>query len=335
MAKLIVIIGITGIQGSSVANVFLNETGWKIRGITRDPSKPESKALASKGVEIVKGDLNDVESMKTAVRGASVVFGNTAFPDAFGNPSAENIAKLAPGPTLLERCYETELQQGKNIADAVATVDNLELFVWSSLSHAKKWSGGKYTGIYHFDSKAHVVDYINSVHPNLAKKMSLLQLGLYATNWKMGEASSIPFIRRPDGSIVLRVPGNGDIPIPFIVPEDTGYFVKALTRVPARKNVIAFGDRLTWAEYIQLWSKTTGIPAILEKTTISEHAKLAPWGFGKEIAEMVAYAGEFGYDGSDPSVVSPQQLGIDVPVTRIEQYIRNEDWSLIVAEKST
>ena len=86
-------------------------------------------------------------------------------------------------------CYELEKQQGKNIADAVATVKGLERFVWSSLSNASKWSGGKYTGVYHFDSKAHVVDYINSQHPKLAEKMSILQMGLFVTNWKWGEVA--------------------------------------------------------------------------------------------------------------------------------------------------
>lgn len=117
------------------------------------------------------------------------MFGNTVFPEAFSNPTAENAPKLASGQTLREWCYETELRQGKNIADAVATVDTLDLFVWSSLSHARKWSGGQYTGIYHFDSKAHVVDYINSVLPSLATKMSILQMGLFITNWKWGQAS--------------------------------------------------------------------------------------------------------------------------------------------------
>ncbi|RFU81652.1 nadp-binding [Trichoderma arundinaceum] len=330
MAKLIVIIGITGIQGSSVANVFLKENGWKIRGVTRDPSKPESRALASKGIEIVKGDVDDVDSIRAAIQGASVVYGNTVFPAAFANPTAENVAKLAPGPTLRERCYETELQQGKNVADAVATVESLELFVWSSLSDAKKWSRGKYAGVYHFDSKAHVVDYIHRVHPNLAKKMSLLQLGLYITNWKWGPAS-IPWEKQPDGSMILRMPGSGDVPIPLVVPSDTGYFVRALTQVSAGKNLIAFGDRITWVDYVQLWSKVTGVPATFEKTTVSEHAKLAPGGYGEEIAEMLAYSQDFGYDGGDPSVISAEQLGVDVPVTRIEQYIREEDWSPLLS----
>jgi hypothetical protein len=122
------------------------------------------------------------------------VFGNTAFSEAFSNPTANNMPELTPGQTLREWCYETELQQGKNIADAVATVDNLDLFVWSSLSDAKKWSKGKYSGVYHFDSKAHVVEYINSTYPDLAKKMSIIQMGLFVNNWKWGQAS-VPWER--------------------------------------------------------------------------------------------------------------------------------------------
>jgi hypothetical protein len=83
-------------------------------------------------------------------------------------------------------CYELEFKQGKNIADAVATVQDLELFVWSGLSDAKKWSGGKYPGVYHFDSKAHVVDYIKEKYPAVASRMSILMLGLFITNWKWG-----------------------------------------------------------------------------------------------------------------------------------------------------
>jgi hypothetical protein len=152
-------------------------------------NKPESNALAAQGVEIVAANIDDKSSIKAAMQGASVVFGNTVFNDAFIRPTKEIEEQLKPGQSLREWCYETELRQGKNIADAVATLDTLELFVWSSLSNASKWSGGEYKGVYHFDSKAHVVDYIHRDHPALAKKMSLLQLGLFITNWKWGPAS--------------------------------------------------------------------------------------------------------------------------------------------------
>jgi hypothetical protein len=152
--------------------------------------KPVSKALAAKGIEIVKGDAEDVESIKAAVQGASIVFGNTVFSQASADPEGDKLVNLAPNQSVREWSYETELRQGKNIADAVATVaDGLDLFLWSSLSHASKWSKGKYTGVFHFDSKAHVVDYINDVYPQLAKKMSILQMGLFVTNWKWGQGN--------------------------------------------------------------------------------------------------------------------------------------------------
>jgi hypothetical protein len=172
-----------------VAEAFLKDPSWKIRGISRDPAKPESEALKKKGIEIVKGDSDDVESLKAAFQGAQAIFGNTAFSNAFAMPTEADLAKLKPNQTLREWCYGLEYSQGKNIADAVATVDTLELFIWSTLSHSSKWSKGKYKGVFHFDSKAHVVDYINEVYPEVAKKMSLVQMGLFITNWKWGQAA--------------------------------------------------------------------------------------------------------------------------------------------------
>ncbi|PVH77871.1 NAD(P)-binding protein [Cadophora sp. DSE1049] len=331
MSKLVVIVGITGNQGSSVASAFLRDPTWKIRGTSRDPAKPSSQALISQGIEIVAGDVDDVASLKTAFKDANLIFGNTAFSNAFAMPTASDLEKLAPGQTLREWCYELEVQQGKNIVDAAASVvDTLDLFVWSTLSHASKWSKGKYTGVYHFDSKAKVVDYLNENYPALERKTSLLQMGLFITNWKWGQAA-VPWEKRPDGSLLLAVPGSGDVPIPLIVPSDAGKFVKALSQVSPGKNLLAFGDLITWSEYVALWSKTTGFPATFEKSTVAALDKLAPGGYGEEIGEMYAYMQEFGYWGKDdPSVIFPIDLGVEVDATRIEDYIKNEDWSELV-----
>ena len=138
--------------------------------MARQPDRVDSKALVAQGIEIVKGDVDDISSLKLAFQGASVIFGNTAFPNAFAMPTEADISKLKEGQTLREWCFETEVRQGKNISDAVASVNNLDLFVWSTLSDATKWSGGKYKGVYHFDSKAVVVDYIKDVYPQVADK---------------------------------------------------------------------------------------------------------------------------------------------------------------------
>jgi hypothetical protein len=87
------------------------------------------------------------------------------------------------------------------------------------------------------------------------------------------------------------------------VPGDAGYYVRAITQVGPGKNVLAFSKRLTWAEYVKIWSEITGVDAKFSKTTVAEHDKLSPGGPSEEMAEMYAYAMDFGYDGSDPSVV--------------------------------
>jgi uncharacterized protein YbjT (DUF2867 family) len=57
MSKLITVFGATGNQGGSVIEQLLNDAAtaqeFKIRGITRDTSKPAAQELAKKGVEVV------------------------------------------------------------------------------------------------------------------------------------------------------------------------------------------------------------------------------------------------------------------------------------------
>ncbi len=56
--KIVVVFGATGAQGGSVIRALMNDpeaaNQFRIRGITRDPSKPNAQALAEKGVECVK-----------------------------------------------------------------------------------------------------------------------------------------------------------------------------------------------------------------------------------------------------------------------------------------
>lgn len=56
MSKLITVFGATGNQGGSVVTYILSHPTlskeYKVRGITRNASKPDAKALAAKGVEI-------------------------------------------------------------------------------------------------------------------------------------------------------------------------------------------------------------------------------------------------------------------------------------------
>ena len=79
MSKLICVIGATGNQGGSVVERFLLDTNYRVRGITRNPDSPAAQKLAAKGVEIVKADLNDVDSLVSAFQGANAIFSVTNY----------------------------------------------------------------------------------------------------------------------------------------------------------------------------------------------------------------------------------------------------------------
>ena len=166
----------------------------------------------------------------------------------------------------------------------------------------RKWSKGKYTWVYHFDSKAKAVDYIKQQLPALAKKMSVVQIGLYFTHWQ-----TMPFLapqKQVDGKYVLSLTADPDAPIPMIdTRKDTGYFVRALVQVPPGKNLLAFGSMISWKDYMALWAEVLQVPAAYRQITIEDVDKIAPGGLGREVGEGWASQGEFGYDGGDPSVV--------------------------------
>ncbi|KAG6890059.1 hypothetical protein C0995_012517 [Termitomyces sp. Mi166 len=327
--KLIVIVGITGTQGGSVANVFLSELGWRIRGVTRDVTQEASKNLEAKGIEMVAGDLDNTSSLIPAFEGAHVIFGVTDFWQPIRHP--EITVPLPSGQPLNQACYHLEVQRGKNLANAAAQVSTLEHFIFSSVSDAKKWSKGKYSRVYHFDAKAAVVDYIRESLPNLSKKMSALHVGLYVTNWKI--FSFLGPRKQPDGTYVVSLPADPNTPLPMIDPsKDTGHLVRALIQVPPGKTVLGFGSMISWNDYMKLWGNILGFPGSrYEQIDIKTAARLVlDRELGYEIAEGFAFMGEFGFDGGDPTMLHPQDLGVDCPTTSMETYIRNEDWSSIL-----
>jgi len=117
--KTIAVVGSTGSQGGGVCRAILGDAagGFACRSITRDPTKDKAKDLASKGAEVVKADLDDVESLKKAFAGAHGVYAVTNFWEHFS--------------------AEKEKAQAKNIADA-AKAAGVKHVVWSTLEDTRK-----------------------------------------------------------------------------------------------------------------------------------------------------------------------------------------------------
>jgi NmrA-like family len=186
MSRILVVLGATGTQGASVVDAFLPlAPKWQIRAVTRNPDAAAARSLSARGIQVVKADTGDVSTLKNAFAGAAAIFAVTDYWAPFWLPSAR--AKLPKGQTLREYAYDDEIRHGTNIANATAEVQTLTHFIWSALPSPKKASNGKYSGIYHFDSKEAITEYIREKQPHLAEKMSVIFISFYISNLIMYE----------------------------------------------------------------------------------------------------------------------------------------------------
>jgi uncharacterized protein YbjT (DUF2867 family) len=81
----IAVVGATGAQGGGLCRAILDHApgGFACRALTRDPAKEAAKALASRGAEVVKANLDDVGSLRRAFTGAHGAFCMTNFWEHF------------------------------------------------------------------------------------------------------------------------------------------------------------------------------------------------------------------------------------------------------------
>ncbi|KAK7414936.1 hypothetical protein QQX98_006261 [Neonectria punicea] len=327
-SKIIVILGATGNQGGSVVNSFLNDPVWRVRAITRNTSSPKAQALAARGAEVVQADMDSPATLSAAFEGAHAVFAVSDFWGLYGDPANRSKAKPGQPPNVLAGEHET--QQLKNVIDAAAKVPTLERFILSSLSSPTKWSKGKYTHVYHFDSKANAEQYGRDKYPELFAKTSIFQAGLFLSAFVLNDI--IKPVKNADGVVQFIGPLDADTKLPFIAgEEDSGPIVKALVEEPAGKNVIAYREWLTLRELIAIFTKATGRTA--EAVTVPIGGPRIPDELKQEIADNFAYINEFGYEGrDDPTVIHPRELESSLSLGTAYDYIKKQDWSKVFNE---
>lgn len=335
MSKLLVIIGISGAQGSSVHNVFKNEAGWRIRGITRDPAKHQH--LESEGVELVKANLDDQASLEQAFTGANAVFAMSDFFQPLFNGTAMVEKARREGQKPGELALQNDFAQGKNIVHAAAKqLQTLDRLVFSTLSAASIWSRGEVTGNYHFDSTAMTVQYLKDQFPELAAKTSYLQLGNFFVNWRY--LAPAMFKKQEDRSMLIKYLHLRDSqPQPWVdASHDTGHFVRALIlsdQAPPGTTMAGYRDKLmTIEEYVALWGKINGARTSYEPLTLEDMiASGMPGWLAEELEISGYYCSKYGCSGGDPEVKAPMDCGVDMSkLPSVEDWIRNEDWSSVL-----
>jgi uncharacterized protein YbjT (DUF2867 family) len=213
MAKIIAVVGATGVQGGGLARAILADpgSGFSVRAITRDPNKDNAKALAAKGAEVVSANLDDVESLKKAFAGAHGVFAVTNFWEHFS--------------------AEKDKAQAKNIADA-AKAAGVKHVIWSTLEDTRQFMSAddkrmpilqeKYR-VPHFDAKAEANAYFSGVPSTMLVTSfywdNLFMFGLapkkgddgvYAWAFPMGNAKLAGIAGEDIGKCALGVFKGGD-----------------------------------------------------------------------------------------------------------------------------
>jgi len=264
--KVITVFGATGNQGGSTVSAILNtpnlSSKYKIRAITRDPSKPAAQSLSSRGAELAKADLNDMASVQSAVSGSYGVFAVTNY--------WETASKSG------------ELQQGKNIVDACKQA-GVKHLVWSCLPNVTKMTNGELTKVEHFDSKAEVAEYAEQVKGDML--VSYFMPGYFMSN--------LTRQFNPDadsGVITLTQPWHPTKTyLPMLdIQQDTGLFTAGLFEAGAEADGVYVQGVSEWMhpkEVTDTLSQITGreIRFVEKPASVESAAQL-----GNKIAEELA-----------------------------------------------
>ncbi|KAJ6472373.1 hypothetical protein C8R47DRAFT_1146546 [Mycena vitilis] len=294
---IITIFGATGSQGSSVLNAVLADGKYTPRAVTRNVDSESARALRTKGVEVVQGDLFSKKSLKLAIKGSDFIFGVTNFWDPSVFPGTPN--------------GRGEYEQGKNLVDAAKETEGTKFFVWSGLPSSKTLSNGKYE-VYHIDNKADIWEYLKSSGVPCAA----VDTGYFADNlWKLGA------LKKTDtGAYEIPIPKyNAKATQTFTWTRDIGPAVVALLHNHTEPSVAgkAFPVVTGIMTYPELASKISA--AIGKEVTFKAEETSGL----KELDDMYAYQADFGMF-KDTEVPNPALVKLGVKLGTIDEVIATE-----------
>ncbi len=241
--KVIAVVGATGAQGGGLVRAILSDPKGEFaaRAITRDVNSDKAKELARLGAEVVAADVNDVESLKQAFKGAYGVYCVTFFWQDFS--------------------AEKEIAQATNMARA-ARETGVRHAIWSTFEDTRKWVPltdnrmptlmGNYK-VAHFDGKSEA----NHVFTENGVPTTFLLTSFYWENMIYFGAGPQ---KGPDGTLALTYP-MGDKKLPGMASEDIGkcaYGIFKKGRELVGKTVGVAGEHLTGTQMASALSKALG-----------------------------------------------------------------------------
>ncbi len=261
--QVILVTGATGRQGGAVARHLLAD-GWPVRALVRDPGKPTAEALVQQGVELVRGDLDDPDSLEQALTGV------------YGVYSVQNF--WLPGVGA-----EGERRQGEALADAAGQAEVKHL-VYSSVGGAER-----NTGLAHFESKWQIERYIRA----LGLPATVLRPAYFMENFLWQRKSIL------EQGILAQPALRRDVALQMIAVDDIGAFAALAFAKPEQfvgKALEIAGDEMTLPDAAEVMSR------ICRQPVRYEPAEMPPGGANAENLKMQAWFNESGYQAYIPAL---------------------------------
>ena len=254
--RLVLVTGATGRQGGAAIR-HMSSKGWRLRALTRDPNSHAARELARRGVEVLRGDLEDPASLERAVQGA------------YGVYSVQDYRSVGA---------RREVEQGTNLAN-VAKKAGVRHFVYSSVGGAERNSG-----IDHWESKWKIEKQIRA----LKLPATILRPAAFMEDYYVDQVE-IGILKGK-----LMDPIRADKPYQTIATEDIGAFVALAFQRPEHfigLELEVAGSELTNLQAAEVFSRVLGRPVKFRKMPML----LVRLVLGKEFYQMFRWFNDAGF----------------------------------------
>jgi len=261
--KTILVSGATGRQGGALLKHLLKGS-WRVRALTRNPGARAAQELSQCGVDVVQGDMDDIECLKSAMMGVHGVY------------SVQDFWTVGA---------KREVQQGKNMAEAARAVD-VEHFLYSSVGGAERNSG-----ISHWETKWEVEIHIRK----LGLPATMLRPAAFMENYYV-DAVEIGILKGR-----LADPIRAEKPYQTIAVDNIGAFGALAFERP--KDFIGLeleiaGSELTNVQAAEIFSRVLGKRVKFQKLPLP----LVRLVLGKEFYQMFRWFNDSGFKADIPAL---------------------------------
>lgn len=290
MSDFVLVTGATGQQGGAVARALV-AAGTPVHALVRDPGSGRARALADLGVRLVRGDLDEPESLKPVLDGARGLF-------SVQTPDFTNLGG------------DTEVDRARTLAAAAAAV-GVPQIVHTSASGATRiidedrW--GSFVG-HAFRVKTLTEDALREAG---AASTTILRPSAFMENFLAPS-----YFYAPGSTEKILVGYDIDVPQAFVAVADIAAAAAAAFADPRRFDAVELelaGDRLSLRAAAATLSRVWGRPITLPESRAAAFADGLP-----EVFQQSQ-----GYLSAHPAPAFPEYLrAFGLPATPLEEWAR-------------